>query len=129
VLEVDPSVLPKDAKFKGYEEVVVQDILLRTDNIRFHKMKYYSASTRKVYLAELPRGYEGQFGPGIKAITLVLYYGIGTSEPRILEFFEECGIHIPSGEISNLLIKKQESFHAEKDAVYEAGLQSRTDGK
>src|SRR5665648_273281 len=91
VLEVDPSVLPKDAKFKGYEEVVVQDILLRTDNIRFHKMKYYSASTRKVYLAELPRGYEGQFGPGIKAMTLVLYYGIG---PKILEFFEECGIHI-----------------------------------
>ena len=57
-------------------------------------------------------------------MTLVLYYGVGTSEPKILEFFEECGIHISSGEISNLLIKKQESFHAEKDAVYEAGLQS-----
>jgi hypothetical protein len=124
VVEVDPSVLPKDARFKGYEDVVVQDILLQTDNIRFYKQKYYSASTRKTYLAELPRGYEGQFGPGIKAMTLVFYYGIGTSEPKILEFFENVGIHISAGEISNLLIKKQESFHAEKDAVYEAGLQS-----
>lgn len=124
VAEVDPTDLPKDAEFKGYEEVVVQDILLQTDNIRFYKMKYYSASTRKTYLAELPRGYEGQFGPGIKALTLVLYYGIGSSEPKILEFFENVGIQISAGEISNLLIKKQESFHAEKDAVYEAGLQS-----
>jgi len=124
VVEVDPAVLPKDAKFKGYEDVVVQDILLQTDNIRFHKQKYYSASTRKTYLAELPRGYEGQFGPGIKALALVFYYGIGTSEPKILEFFENVGIHISAGEISNLLIKKQESFHAEKDAVYEAGLRS-----
>ena len=34
------------------------------------------------------------------------------------------GIQISEGELSNLLIKDQESFHAEKDAVYEAGLQS-----
>jgi len=124
VLEVDPTILPKDAKFKGYQDVVVQDILLRTDNILFHKQKYYARSTRKTYLAELPRGYEGQFGPGIKALTLVFYYGIGTSEPKILEFFENVGINISSGEISNLLIKKQEKFHREKDAVYEMGLQS-----
>lgn len=124
VVEVDPSVLPKDAKFKGYEDVVVQDILLRTDNILFHKQKYYAASTRRTYLAQMPRGYEGQFGPGIKSLTLAFYFGMGTSEPKILEFFENVGIHISAGEISNLLIKKQESFHAEKDAVYEAGLQS-----
>ena len=124
VVEVDPSVLPKDAQFKGYQDVVVQDILLRTDNILFRKQKYYSASTRKTYMAELPRGYEGQFGPGIKAMTLVFYYGIGTSEPKIKEFFENVGIHISAGKISNLLIKRQEGFHAEKDAVYAAGLQS-----
>jgi len=124
VLEVDPTVLPKDAAFKGYEEVVVQDLLLRTDNIRFYKKKYYSASTCKTYLAELPKGYGGQFGPGIKSLTLVLYYGIGSSEPKIQEFFQECGIQISEGEISNLLIKKQEGFHAEKDAVYVAGLES-----
>ena len=72
VIDVDPTVLPKDAQFKGYEKVVVQDILLRTDNILFYKKKYYSASMHKTYLAELPKGYGGQFGPGIKSMTLVL---------------------------------------------------------
>ena len=121
---VDPAILPPDAQFKGHDDVVVQDIQLSTDNVLFHKQKYYAASTLKTYLAELPRGYEGQFGPGIKALTLAFYFGMGTSEPKILEFYENVGIHISEGEVSNLLIKDQEGFHAEKDAVYDAGLKS-----
>ena len=124
VVEVDPSRLPPDAEFKGYEDVVVQDILLRSNNTLFHKQKYYSASSGQTYLAELPCGYEGQFGPGIKALSLVLYFGMGTSEPKILEFYENAGIQISDGELSNLLIKDHEDFHAESAAVYEAGLLS-----
>ena len=124
VVEVDQARLPADAEFKGYEDVVVQDILLQTDNVCFHKQKYYAPSTRQTYLASLPQGYEGQYGPGVKALTLALYFGMGTSEPKILEFFENVGIRISEGELSNLLIKDQAGFHAEKDAVYEAGLRS-----
>jgi len=124
VVEVDPSRLPADAKFKGYEDVVVQDILLCSNNTLFHKQKYYSASNGKTYVAELPCGYEGQFGPGIKALSLVLYFGMGTSEPKILEFYENASIQISDGELSNLLLKNHEDFHAESAAVYEAGLRS-----
>jgi hypothetical protein len=124
VVEVDRASLPADAEFKGYEDVVVQDILLKTDNVCFHKQKYYAPSTRQTYLAQLPQGYGGQYGPGVKALTLALYFGMGASEPKILEFFENVGIQISGGELSNLLIKDQAGFHAEKDAVYEAGLRS-----
>ena len=123
-LEIDPAVLPEDAEFKGYEDVVVQDIKLGTDNVLFHKEKYYSPTTRQSYLAELPRGYSGQYGPGIQALVLTFYYGMQASEPKILEFLENVGIRISKGEISNWLIQERESFHAEKDAVYEAGLAS-----
>ena len=123
-LAVDQAVLPEDAEFKGYEDVVVQDIKLGTDNVLFHKEKYYSPTTRQSYLAELPRGYSGQYGPGIQAIVLTFYYGMQASEPKILEFLENVGIRISKGEISNWLIQERESFHAEKDAVYEAGLAS-----
>jgi hypothetical protein len=37
VVEVDPACLPPDAVFKGYEDVVVQDVVFRTDNVLFHK--------------------------------------------------------------------------------------------
>jgi hypothetical protein len=124
VLKVEPASLPADAEFKGYEDVVVQDLVFRTDNVCFHKEKYYAASTGKSYLAELPRGYEGEFGPGIKALTLTLYFGAGISEPKILELYAYAGVQISKGEVSQLLIKGQEAFHAEKEAVYEAGLRS-----
>jgi len=124
VVKVKQEALPSDAQFKGYVEDVVQDILLTTDNVRFRKEKYYSASKKKTYLAKLPRGYEGQFGPGVKALLPVLYFGMGASEPKILEFFENSGLRMSKGQLSNLLIKDQDEFHAESDAVYESGLRS-----
>jgi hypothetical protein len=38
---VDQQRLPRDAAFKGYQDVVVQDILFRPENILFRKEKYY----------------------------------------------------------------------------------------
>jgi hypothetical protein len=123
-LEVDKSTLPEDAEFKGYEEVVVQDVVFHANNTRFRKEKYWAYSTGKTYLAKLPLGYHGQFGPGLKALTLTLYYGGGMSEPKILGLYENIGIQISKGQLSNLLIKDQEQFHAEKEDVCEAGLSS-----
>ena len=104
--------------------VVVQDVRLTTDKVRFLKEKCYSPSQNQTYLAELPAGYEGEFGPGVRALGHVLYHAVNTSQPKIAEFFEHLGVHISSGQVSNLLIKDQDRFHAEKDAVYEAGLGS-----
>jgi hypothetical protein len=123
-LDVEPERLPADAKFKGHEEVTVQDLSIHTDNVLFRKRKYYSASEGKTYLAELPSGYEGEFGPGIKSLAIVMHCGMQTTEPKILEFFGHFGIQISSGQLSNILIKDKETFHAEKDAIYEAGLRS-----
>jgi hypothetical protein len=124
VVRVKRESLPLDATFKGYEEVVIQDILLSADNVRFRKEKYYSRSKHKTYLADLPTGYEGQFGPGIKALVLTLYFGGQMTEPKILEFLGYAGIQISPGQISNLLTKGQEEFHAENNAVFEAGMNS-----
>jgi regulator of replication initiation timing len=124
VRKVDLVRLPADAEYKGCEAVVVQDLQLHPNNVRFYKEKYYSASRHKSYLAELPPGYEGQFGPGIKSLIVTLYFGVGTSEPKIREFLENMGVQISSGEVSDLLIKEQDGFHAESAAVYEAGLRS-----
>ncbi len=123
-LEVERAILPEDATFKGHEDVVVQDVVFHTDNVLFHKEKYYSATEGKTYLAPLPAGYAGQFGPGIKALAVVLYFGANVSEPKILELYHNIGVVISAGEVSNLLIKNQEVFHTEKAAVHVAGLAS-----
>jgi len=124
VLDVETERLPADARFKSYEDTTVQDLDIRTNNILFRKKKYHSRSEGKTYLAELPRGYEGQFGPGLKSLAIVMSFGMQATEPKILEFFDNFGIQISSGQLSNILIKDKEVFHTEKDAVYETGLRS-----
>jgi hypothetical protein len=123
-LDVDRTILPPDALFKGHEDVVVQDVVVRTDNVLFHKEKFYSPSAGQSYLAPLPAGYEGQFGPGIKALTIVLAFGANVSEPKIVELYRNVGVVISAGQVSNFLIKDQELFHTEKAAVHQAGLAS-----
>jgi len=121
---VNPTSLPAAAEFKGHEDVVVQDVRFETDNILFHKEKYYSPSAGQTYLAELPPGYTGQFGPGLKALALVEYYACNVAEPKLLDLFRSIGVVISAGELSNLLIKHQAGLHAEKAAVYVARLAS-----
>jgi len=123
-LVIDAAKLPEDAEFKGYADVVVQDIRLTTDNVKFHKAKYYSAKMRQSYQAELPGGYSGQYGPGIRSLCLTMYHGLQASEPKIVEFFAHVGIRISKGEVAQWLMEDQAGFQAESDAVYEAGLNS-----
>src|SRR5215210_5361665 len=54
-LSVERHLLPSDAVFKGYEEVVVQEVVLRPEVILFQKEKFYSPSQRMTYLALCPR--------------------------------------------------------------------------
>ena len=96
---------------------MVQDLKVVTDNVKFQKKKYYSPSEGKIYLAKLPPGYDGEFGPAIKGIIIAMYFGYNMSEPNVLQFCLDGGADISVGQISNFLIKKQEKFHEEKDAI------------
>src|SRR6266571_5013238 len=124
VVKVEKEHMPADAQFKGYEDVIMQDIEFRPENIRFRKEKYYSPSQKRTYLAALPMGYTGQFGPRVRAWVLALYYADGMSEPKILDFLQTVGMSISAGQLSDMLIKDQEQFHAESAAVVRAGLAS-----
>jgi len=124
VLKVDQEQLPADAVFKGYVDVVVQDLSIHTDNVQFHKEKYYSPGQKRTYLAPLPAGYHGQFGPKVRAWVVAMYYAGQMSEPKILEVLQTAGLLISAGQLSNMLIKDQEVFHAERANILQAGLES-----
>jgi len=124
ICSLDKALLPKDAQFKGYARVVVQDIKFEAHNTLFLKEKYYSPSLNKSYLAPLPPGYEGEFGPALKALSLKLSTDTNVTQPKILDLLKDAHIKISTGQISNFLIKGHDAFHKEKDALYEAGLKS-----
>ena len=65
-----------------------------------------------------------QFGPGVKAWVLDLYYAAGLSQPKLLEFLHTVGLLVSNAQLSNWLILDQQVFHEEKQAVVQAGLAS-----
>ena len=124
VLKLDRATLPPDAEFKGYEDVVVQELCIRTDNVRFRKEKYYAASTGKTYLAPLPQGYGGEFGPGLKSFCLLFSHLCNMTEPKIVDLLANIGIVISAGQISAWLTGAHQQFEEEKKAIVESGLRS-----
>jgi hypothetical protein len=123
-LEVDRAKLPPDAQDKGYEAVVVQEVRIVTDNVRFLRKKYYSASMGKTYLAPLPDGYCGEYGPNVRTLCVMFSHLCHMTEPKIGEWFANMGILISAGQISNFLTEGHEAFHQEKEEIVEAGLSS-----
>jgi len=119
-----PGALPADARFKGHEAVVLQDLVLRTDNVRFLRAKFYSPSQHRTFLAPLPPGYTGEFGPGLKTLARSLVYGCHLSQPLLQDFFQDAGILISKGQVARLVTEELEPFHAEQAAVLQAGLAS-----
>ena len=124
VLKMDRAALPADAEFKGYEDVVVQELRIHTDNVRFRKEKYYAASTGKTYLAPLPAGYHGEFGPNLKSLCLLFSHLCNVTEPKIAGLLANMGIVISTGQISGWLTGAHLRFQEEKQAIVEAGLNS-----
>ena len=121
---VPVSELPEDAEFKGYETVLVQDLVIKSDNVRFLKEKWYSPSKQRTYIAALPAGYEGQFGPTVRSLVIALYYAGGMSEPKIIEFVEQMGVNLSKGVVSEWLSQQTEMWQQEADDILVAGLGS-----
>jgi len=125
VCDVDKNQLLEDAVFTTYEDKVVQDIVIKTDKIKFRKKVYYSPSLGKTFTGKVPAGYEGEFGPGVNTQIVTMKYVCNMSEPKICETLRALKVLISSTYISGYLTKEKsmQVFHNEKERLYHAGLE------
>lgn len=124
--EIDKSTLPDDAFYLEHEENTVQDIVVKRDNIRFQKEVYYSPSLRKTFMAQVPLGYEGGYGPGVKTEIPAMKYINNMSEPKILQSLRSLGVIISPTYISNRLTSPDymQPFVDEKNYLFAAALEA-----
>ena len=123
---IDKSILPEDAQRKGFSDLVIQDIKIVTDNVKYRREMFYSPSTGKTYLGKLPADVagKGEYGVGVRSLIPLLKSECHLSESCILDFFQNFGIEVSSAYISNQWTKGYDDFHQEKVAIFEAGLSS-----
>ncbi|MCF6177637.1 MAG: transposase [Victivallaceae bacterium] len=123
--KIDKSTLPADAYFMEYATNVVQDIIITRDNVRFKKEVYYSPSQHKTFMASVPIGYEGEYGPGIKTEILAMKYINNMSEPKIVSSLQTIGTSISPTYVSNRLTFPvyMQPFIDEKNDLFKAALE------
>ncbi|RUM94047.1 MAG: hypothetical protein DSZ28_05270 [Thiothrix sp.] len=129
ICPIDKSILPKDGQCKGFSDLVIQDIKIVTDNVKYRREMYYSPSTGKTYLGNLPADVaeKGEYGVGVRSLIPLLKSECHLSESCILDFFQNLGIEVSSAYISNQWTKGYDDFHQEKAAIFEAGLSSTSE--
>jgi hypothetical protein len=125
IINLDKTLLPEDAGFKGFETRIVQDLKIITDNIEFKLETYYSPSLKKTFIAPIPAEYKGgEFGPGVKTLVITLYRDSGMTERAIERFLKTFGLQVSHGTIASWLTEDNDVFHAEKEDIVDAGRKS-----
>ena len=116
--------LPDDLESKGYEDVVIQDIIITTNNTKYRCEVYYSPSHNKSYRAELPEDVRGQgeYGSGIRTLIPILKSECNMSEKRIWGFFQNFSINVSATYISQQWTNGYALFHQEKSDIYRSGI-------
>ena len=99
-------------------------IIIQTDNIQFQKEVYYSPSLKKTFMGEVPKGYEGGFGPGVKTYVLNSHYGSNMTESAIVNTLETYGTFISACTVSRILTDQKEVYHQEKQDIMNEGFSS-----
>jgi hypothetical protein len=112
---------PPGSRRKGYEDYTVQDLVLSSRVVRYRRERWLTPDGCEI-VAPLPPEVAGHFGPGVMRYILMQHIQGQVTVERLRIQLTALGIRIAKGQIIALLTAHKDAFHAEKDALLEAGL-------
>jgi uncharacterized coiled-coil protein SlyX len=115
--------VPEGAVFKGFEEFVVQDLVLKPRVILYRRERWLTPDGRNLVAPLPPEVVPGShYGPDLICFILHQYHHQHVTQPLLLEQLHQLGIDISAGELNRIITERKEAFHQEKAELLPAAL-------
>jgi hypothetical protein len=118
---------PAGAVFKGYEDFVVQDLVIEP-RVTCYRRERWKTLVGQNLVAELPAGVrpDRHFGSTLIAFILHQYHHQHVTQPLLWEQLDQLGIDISTGQLNRILTEAKDAFHEEKAELLPAALEVST---
>ena len=112
---------PAGSRFKGYETILVRDLVLAAEVVRYRRERWVTPAGETI-VAPLPAGIVGGWGPSLRRFILACHIQGQVTTERLTALLTGIGVDIPKRQVVRLIADGLDAFVAEERAVLRAGL-------
>ena len=120
---LQPEGVPTGSRFKGYEDVLVQDLAIKVAVIRYRRERWQTPSGERI-VAAMPAGVRGGFGPELRRFIVAGHFQGQVTTERLTALLAGMGLTISKRQVVRLISHGLEALVAEDQAVLRAGLET-----
>jgi len=115
--------VPPGSRFRGYEDVLVQDLRIAVEVIRYRRQRWETATGERI-VAAMPAGIVGGFGPELRRFILAGHFQGQVTSERLTALLNGMGLDISKRQVVRLLSQDIEALVSEEQDVLRLGLET-----